>query len=41
MAQTSVRSLTVSDHPNGVQSLPNFAKPPGRYLQAADSAAGQ
>ena len=40
-AQTSVRPLTVSDNPNGVQSSPNFAKPPGRYVQAADNAAGQ
>jgi len=39
--RTSARPLTVSDNPNGVQSRPNFAKPPGRYVQAADSAAGQ
>ena len=36
IAQTSARPLTVSDNPNGVQSSPNFAKPPGRYLQAAE-----
>ena len=31
----SVRPLIVGNNPNGVQSNPNFAKPPGRYLQAA------
>ena len=35
IARTSVRPLTVSDNPNGVQPSPNFAKPPPRYLQAA------
>ena len=35
IARTSVRSLTISDNPNGVQSSPNFAKPPGRCRQAA------
>ena len=35
ITRTSVLSLTVSDNPNGVQSLPNFAKPPGRCVQAA------
>ena len=34
----SVRPLTVSDNPNGVQSIPNFAKPPGRWLQCGESA---
>ena len=38
IARTSVRRLTVGDNPNGVQSFPNFAKPPGRYLQFRDSA---
>ena len=33
ITRTSVRPLTVSDNPNGVQSIPNFAKPPGRWLQ--------
>jgi hypothetical protein len=28
--------LTVRDNPNCVQSFPNFAKPPGRYLQAGE-----
>jgi len=28
--RTSTRRLTVSDNPNGVQSIPNFAKPLGR-----------
>ena len=41
IARISARPLTVSDNPNGVQSFPNFAKPLGCYLQAADSAAGQ
>ena len=41
ITRISVRPLTVSDNPNGVQSSPNFAKPLGRYRQAADSAAGQ
>jgi len=31
----SVRPLTVGVSPNCVQLTPNFAKPPGRYLQAA------
>jgi hypothetical protein len=31
-----LRPLTVSDSPNCVQSSPNFATPPGRYLQAAE-----
>jgi len=35
IARTSARRLTVSDNPNSVQSRPNFAKPPGRYGQAA------
>jgi len=26
--RASVRLLTVSDNPNGVQSIPNFVKPP-------------
>ena len=34
----SALPLTVSDNPNGVQSIPNFAKPPGRYLSFWDSA---
>jgi hypothetical protein len=29
--------LTVGDNPNCVQSSPNFAKPPGRYLQATEA----
>jgi len=29
-ARTSARPLGGSDNPNGVQSSPNFAKPPGR-----------
>ena len=29
MTRISVRPLTVSDNPNGVQSSPNFAKPAG------------
>ena len=41
IVQTSARPLTVSDNPNCVQSTPNFAKLPGRYLQAADSVSGQ
>jgi len=31
-------TLTVSDNPNGVQSFLNFAKPPGRCMQAGESA---
>ena len=31
--RTSACPLTVSDNPNGVQSIPNFVKPPGRYRQ--------
>ena len=38
IAQISARRLTVSDNPNCVQSIPNFAKPPGRYVQADESA---
>jgi len=38
IARTSTRPLTVGDNPNGVQSRPNFAKPPGRYLQADERA---
>jgi len=41
ITQTSARRLTVSDNPNGVQSSPNFAKPPGRCMQAGESAAGK
>ena len=41
IARISVRPLTVSDNPNCVQLSPNFAKPPGRYRQAADSECGQ
>jgi len=37
IARTSARPLTVSDNPNGVQSIPNCAKPPGRWLQAGES----
>ena len=37
IARTSVCPITVSDNPNGVQSNPNFAKPPGRYLQATEA----
>jgi hypothetical protein len=36
-----LRPLTVCDSPNCVRSSPNFAKPPGRYLQAVDSVAEQ
>ena len=39
IVQTSARRLAFSDNPNGVQSRPNFVKPPGRYLQAAESVA--
>jgi len=39
--RTSVRPLTVSDNPNDVQLSPNFAKPPGRCMQAGESAAGK
>jgi len=35
ITRTSARPLGGSDSSNGVQSGPNFAKPPGRYLQAA------
>jgi hypothetical protein len=35
----SVCPLTVSDNPNCVQLIPNFAKPPGRWLQCGGSAA--
>ena len=34
ITRISVHPLTVSDNPNGVQSRPNFAKPPGRCVQA-------
>jgi len=37
--RTSAHRLIVSDNPNCVQSRPNFAKPPGRYLQADKSSA--
>ena len=40
ITRTSVCPLTVSDNPNGMQLIPNFAKPPGRYLQAVDSEQG-
>ena len=40
ITRTSARRLTVSDNPNGVQLCPNFAKPPGRYLQATESVVG-
>ena len=33
----SVHPLTGGDSPNCVQSNPNFAKPPGLYLQADES----
>jgi len=37
ITRTSARPLTVIDNPNGVQSIPNFAKLPGRcYLQATN-----
>ena len=39
ITRTSACRLTVSDNPNCVQPSPNFAKPPGRYLQADESAA--
>ena len=35
ITRTSVQPLTISYNPNGVQSSPNFAKPPGRCRQAA------
>ena len=38
ITRISVCPLTVGDNPNDVQSSPNFAKPPGRYLQAGESA---
>ena len=38
ITRISARPLTISDNPNGVQSIPNFAKPPGRYLQPGESA---
>jgi len=34
--RTSARPLSVSDNPNGVQSIPNFAKPPGCCTQAVE-----
>jgi hypothetical protein len=34
IVRISVILLTVGDCPNCVQLSPNFAKPPGRYLQA-------
>jgi len=37
IARTSAHRLTVSDNPNGVQLIPNFAKPLGRYRQAGRS----
>ena len=37
IARTSARPLTVSDNPNSVQSNPNFAKPPGRWVQADEN----
>ena len=38
IARISARRLTVSDNPNCVQSIPNFAKPPGRWVQADEFA---
>ena len=35
ITRISARPLTVSDNPNGAQSSPNFAKPPGRCTQAS------
>jgi hypothetical protein len=32
-----LRPLTGSDSPNCVRLSPNFAKPPGRYMQAAEA----
>ena len=37
ITRTSARPLGSSDSPNGVQSIPNFAKPLKRYRQAGDS----
>jgi hypothetical protein len=34
-----LRPLTVGDNPNCVQSSPNFAKPPGRYVKCGGGAA--
>jgi hypothetical protein len=36
ITRISLSPLTGSDSPNCVQLSPNFAKPPGRYLQAAE-----
>ena len=41
ITRISARPLTVSDKSNNVQSAPNFAKPPGRWLQVWDSAVRQ
>jgi len=44
ITRISERPLTVSDNPNCVQSIPNYAKPPGRCVQrgqrTADNEAG-
>jgi hypothetical protein len=37
----SVYPLTVGVNPNFVQLSPNFAKPPGRYLQADELPEGK
>ena len=37
ITRTSVRPLSVSGNPNGVQSNPNFAKPQRRWLQRGKS----
>jgi hypothetical protein len=39
IVRISLYPLTAGDSPNCAQSSPNFAKPPGRYVQAADSVA--
>ena len=41
IVQTSVRPLTVGDNPNGVQSNPNFVKPPGRCRQCGQERGGK
>ena len=40
IVRISARPLGGSDSPNGVQSSPNFAKPPERCTQAEDRAVG-
>ena len=40
ITRTLARPLDGSDSLNGVQSISNFAKPPGRYRQTNESAMG-